>query len=127
MRVLTPQIRWDVEIKVEVSGGEGIAFGTNDSIKARIEEIKNASLQQLWQICAQLWQSFAAGGQHGAPRWDGIQAWCVFASKAIIRKCIHLEMQAENKDGFNIDNNARRRRTTLAIVLLFCKCPGGRM
>ena len=110
MRVLTPQIRWDVEIKVEASGGEGIAFGTNDSIKARIEEIKKVSLQQLWQICAQHWESFAAGGKHGAPRWDGIQAWCVFASKAIIRKCIHLEMQAENKDGFNIDNNARRRR-----------------
>ena len=111
MRVLTPQIRWDVEIKVEASGGEGIAFGTNDSIKARIKEIKNASLQQLWQICAQLWQSFAAGGKHGAPRWDGIQAWCVSSSKGVTRNSIHFAIPDESQYGFDIDNTNFTART----------------
>ena len=98
-------------LRNEAFEGEGIAFGTNDAITARIEEIKNGPAQKLWQSFAQLWQSFAAGSQHGAARWDGIQAWCVSSSKGVIRKSIHFAIPDESQYGFDIDNTNFTART----------------
>ena len=50
------------------------------------------------------WQSYAAGGNHGAQSWDSIQAWCV-SSKGVLRKSMHIEMRGESQDGFDIENN----------------------